>query len=605
LPFGAGGGLKSEVSYNLSGQVRHQGLPVAHMRVCVFRIGEGEPQAAQQEWLASQITSARGEFSFAVQPGRYRLAVLPDNDSRFLNHFSEPLRVDSNTTFAITVATGFVVSGKILSLAGKEFTSGSVLALGSSEDEVYRASAHISPAGTYSLVLPRGTYDLAYTAGKVKQAGEADTANGDRSSDGSVTKHVNETAETVTINSFQIDVDRDVKFDLIFPKLVEYPVTIVDNVEEPIPDAEVILQPIWDDEKGLYTQFDFAAGQRTDKRGTAIFFVQAGRYRLRVEPNEAGAFFNLQEDDLTVEEGAKKVLTLSQGHRLRGQVNFDGMPQAGCTINITSPASREHVSVRTNDEGKFSAVVMGGTYRVAVIPFPSESTLLQKAERKGLAPWVKSIVIGGDTQLAIKLREGVLVSGKVLDEFEQPRRGVRVFAFEQKTDLTSDPSLLDAVNSAVTDAGGRYAFHLLPGGYKLVVHKDFEKAQEVVLPNESLVANLTWTGWYQVKFEVQGEDGRALPWSRLRCYPYSTDLDLSLAVSNDPELLPNDHLLADERGCCQITLPAGVYTFEVSPPKDLDYAQRLIRQLSINGDLNRKITLGKAVGSGAATAKAP
>ena len=161
--------------------------------------------------------------------------------------------------------------------------------------------------------------------------------------------------------------------------------------------------------------------------------------------------------------------------------------------------------------------------------------------------------------------------------------------------MSSETSLLEAVSSAVTDGGGRYALHLLPGGYKLVVHKDFAKAQEIVLPNEALVANLTWTGWYQLRFEVQREDGRPIPWTRLRVVLYAKELDFTEAVKADAELLPNDRLLADEKGFLQITLPAGLYTFEFTPPEDSDCVQRLIRQLSINGDLNRKITLTQAV----------
>jgi len=137
--------------------------------------------------------------------------------------------------------------------------------------------------------------------------------------------------------------------------------------------------------------------------------------------------------------------------------------------------------------------------------------------------------------------------------------------------------------------------HLLPGGYKLVVHKDFPKAQEIVLPNESLVANLTWTGWYQLRFEVQTEDARPIPWTRLRCVPYTKELDFTETVKVDSELLPSDRLMADEKGFLQITLPAGLFSFEFSPPEDSNCVPRLIRQLSINGDLNRKITLTQAV----------
>jgi hypothetical protein len=522
-----------------------------------------------------------------------------------LNHFSEVIRVDGNTSFTLTASTGAVISGKVLGTEGRGFAAGSVVALGSGEN-AYRAQSEISPKGTYSLVLPKGTYELAYSACSNEQPGVSDTALSDDPNDEFIIPLGKETAETVATASFQVEVGRDLPFDLIFPDLIEFPVLVVDNVEEPIAEAQVSLEPIWEEEKGLHAQFDFTARRRTDKRGNASFFVQPGRYRLRVEPHEGSSFFNHKEDDVKVEAGSRKTVTLAQGHRLRGQVNFDGRAEAGCSVSISSAVTQELVNVKSNSEGKFSAVLAGGTYRVAVIPTLPDGEVAQKngAGQKGLAPWVKSIVVGGDTQVAIKLREGVLVSGKVIDEFEQPRRGVRVFAFENRTDLSSEASLLEAVNSAVTDAGGRYAFHLLPGGYKLVVHKDFAKAQEVVLPNEALVANLTWTGWYQVRFEVQTEDGRPIPWTRLRCFPYSKEFDLTQAATVDPQLLPNDRLMADEKGFCQITLPGGVYSFEFSPPKDTDFVQRIIRQLSVSGDLNRKITLGKPVGSNAGAGKA-
>jgi hypothetical protein len=199
----------------------------------------------------------------------------------------------------------------------------------------------------------------------------------------------------------------------------------------------------------------------------------------------------------------------------------------------------------------------------------------------------------------VTLKEGALVSGKVTCLSGQPRVGVRVFVFEKGAMLFESPEFADAITSTVTDEYGFYCLNLLPGTYQFVVHRDYQNAQEVSIPKEGIATNLTWSGWSQVKFEVQDETGRPVPYCRLRCFPYSREGNEVDLITPDRLLLPNDRLITNEEGICQITVPSGLYSFELMPGKNTDLAPRTIRQLSVNGDLVRKITLNSAVAASA------
>ncbi|HEY9712427.1 MAG TPA: hypothetical protein V6C72_03095, partial [Chroococcales cyanobacterium] len=102
----------SVYTFNLAGHVRHQGLPVSGVTVVLEENSVGAfarsplstVRAAVPE--ISQKTGARGEFSFAVPPGRYRLTFKPDPLTRYLVHTEPDVQVLSNTSCNVSLRLG-------------------------------------------------------------------------------------------------------------------------------------------------------------------------------------------------------------------------------------------------------------------------------------------------------------------------------------------------------------------------------------------------------------------------------------------------------------------------------------------------------------------
>ena len=72
------------LTYNLSGVVRNQGLPVAGAKVIVYSTTRNFSDLPAECKISEQTTSFKGEYMIAVPPGKYRLEVQPDNSTRYL-----------------------------------------------------------------------------------------------------------------------------------------------------------------------------------------------------------------------------------------------------------------------------------------------------------------------------------------------------------------------------------------------------------------------------------------------------------------------------------------------------------------------------------------
>ena len=158
-----------------------------------------------------------------------------------------------------------------------------------------------------------------------------------------------------------------------------------------------------------------------------------------------------------------------------------------------------------------------------------------------------------------------------------------------------------ALASGITDGDGHYCIFLSPGSYWLVVHKDFVNARMVEIASEPVTVDITWHGWSNVRFEVQGEDGHAVPRCRVSYAPYGneeTELPDDDEDGHEYERqqfnqagMPRGYYVTPDDGICRLTLPSGVYIFRFAPPHDGSYDVKVIRQLSISSDLTKKITL--------------
>jgi len=609
----------TEVTFNLAGHIRHQGLPVQNVLVHVYdvyqQISSGNGNGGDVP-VSEQRTGPRGEFSFAVRSGLYRLEVSPDPSTRFLKQAITEARVLSNTNCNINLTTGCILNGRVTSAAGESVRRCEVVALGI-EPSSYKASAKTDEEGNYSLVLPRGKYHVAARATKIDRTEEEEELEDEILADDEEQESFEPPMNTDPSHSFVsttvqvVNFGNDDELDLELPPLVPMDGEVHDIFGQPVAGAHVSVTPSRSSmdfkDKMLAQELDLTGHCLTDSLGRFRTLVSPGHYDVIIEPDDGAALFSTKETDITVGESVFQKFTVSEGHRLRGEVLYEDAPLSQALVRIRAADRKTEFLARTDANGHFSAAVPGGNYKLVVTAHPKDAPtiIINEQEHNGLAPWTKMIVVGGDTHVEVKLQNGTALQGRVSDEQGQARPGVRVSVYsDSEKQLDADKSTR-ALASGITDGDGRYCIFLSPGSYWLVVHKDFVNARMVEIEHEPLNVDITWHGWCNVRFEVQGEDGHAVPRCRVSYAPYGND---DTELPDDDENvhenerqqfnqagMPKGYYITPDDGICRLTLPSGVYIFRFAPPQDGSYDAKTIRQLSISADMTKKITLSLKV----------
>ncbi len=605
----------SEVTYNLAGQIRHQGLPVQNVLVHVYdvyqQMSAGNGNGGDSP-VAEQRTGTRGEFSFDVRSGLYRLEVSPDSSTRFLKQAIAEARVISNTSCNINMTTGCILSGSVTSSTGEPVRRCEVIALGI-EPSSYKASAKTDEEGNYSLVLPRGKYHVAARSTKIIRTEEDEDLDDEIDEEDEEQESFEPPMNTDPSHSFvstTVEVmtfGNDDELDLVLPPLVKLDGEVHDVFGQPVARAHVSVTPSRSSmdfkDKVLAQELDLTGHCLTDSLGRFRALVSPGHYDVSIEPDDGALLFSTKETGITVGDSVFKKFTVSEGHRLRGQVIYEDEPMSQALVRIRAADRKTEFLARTDSLGNFSAAVPGGSYKLVVTAHPKDAptVIINDQEHNGLAPWTKMVVVGGDTHVAVKIQQGTALQGRVSDEQGQARPGVRVSVYSDSEKQLDADKATRALASGITDGDGHYCIFLQPGSYWLVVHKDFVNARMVEIENEPVNVDITWHGWCQVRFEVQGEDGHAVPRCRVSYAPYGNDE--TEPPEDDDEGheyerqhfnqggMPRGYYVTPDDGICRLTLPSGVYIFRFAPPHDGSYDAKVIRQLSISADLTKKITL--------------
>lgn len=547
--------------------------------------------------LFSSRTGQRGEFTFSVRPGSYRVEVIPDNTTRFLRHVVPEIKVNANTTCNLSLSTGSLLSGTITTKAGSILSGCEIVALGI-EPSSYRSSAPVESSGKYSLVLPKGKFHIA---SRVYTNGTANGANGEEEQDeNSSSSSSSSSGLSMCFVSTQVEVINiaaDDSYDFVLPEMVAFTGEVTDVFGAPVKRARVRVAPSFSKDRIILLEMNLAAESQTDENGKFQIYVEPGTYDVSVEPSEPGPLFGLKEHAVEISYDLNRRFSLQEGHRLKGQVLYDDEPLSSSLIRLQGLDRKGEYIARTDRQGLFSVGVPGGTYKVLVIAHPKDSPTItiDGAEYSALAPWAREIVVGGDTHVEVKMQKGTALQGRICDDAGQARPGVKVHVF---ADSGKTPEAFDrnarAVAHGLTDGEGRYCIFLAPDKYWMVVHKDIVNAQLVDLGSEPVTIDVTWHGWNQVRFEIVGEDGQKVPRCQVRYVPYGRE-DLETSEPDLEDDLPDDkpygYVITGEDGTCQLTLPSGVYCLRFVPPVAGSYAPKLIKQLSISSDLNRKINL--------------
>lgn len=573
--------------HSLAGNVRHQGVPVSGVEVMVYSIYGAGTNPRQAIPLQSVTTGTRGEFSFSLPPGPYRLEVVPSRNSRFLKSVVEEINITENTVQNLSLTTGQLLRGSVATKSGDKVTGCEVLAIGI-EPSSYWSSSPVEKDGTYSLVLPKGKFHIASRWVNPQEGDHGENHHGE--ANGAISFPYLST----TFHVLNLAVDDD--FDLELPTLVKFTGELKDVFGQPVEGAIVRITPNAG-QAGLnhhvvVRELELVVEAESNERGIFEVMIEPGTYDLEVVPSPKATHFGLKEQAIKVAANLSKKFTLEEGHKVKGEVTYENEPLSHCLIRMQDVESNKEYIGKSDHEGRFALGVPGGNYKVIVTGHPKHAptVTIDGAQHAGLAPWTRMMVIGSDTELTVQLSAGTSLNGKVCDDAGHARAGMPIYvcsSTEKRCDVNR------ALASAITDVNGRYSVFLSPGDYILVVHQDFENATAVKLEKEAVNLDINWHGWCSVKFEIAGEDGQKIPRCQVKYAPYGQKTEGEDEHEDDEDDInqPSGYVLTGEDGTCTLTLPCGVYKFHFNPPDAGSYEPKHIRQLSISSDLTRRIAL--------------
>lgn len=578
---------EKQAKHSLLGHVKHQGLPVAGVEVRVvspFSLGTMGPGRLDPA-IAQSITGSKGEFSFSLPSGSYVIEVIPNPTTRFLKERVNDIELFSNTTCNVGLTTGTLLTGKVTTKSGEQVAEGEVIAIGI-EPVPYEATSTLTPEGTFTLVLPKGKF---HVASRHVTAEESDTANDEPPSNGA------HKFAFVSTQILVVNLVIDANIEIVLPELIKFQGEVKDVFGQPVANAVVKFTPGVPAEQMLVRELNLCAETKSDAQGNFEIWLEPGNYDLDITPAPTATHFGMREANVKVESNTVRSFVLQEGHQLKGEVLFEDTALSSCLVRVQDVSNAKEFIAKTDNQGQFALGVPGGNYKMVVVAHPKSapSVTIDGAEHAGIAPWAKMIVVGGDTQVNVSLLAGTALKGRIRDDSGQARAGLQISVFaDTKEKFNAQTAELHlALAHAVTDADGRYSIFLSPGEYLIVVHKDFESASPIVVGTEPVTLDITWHGWCQLKFEIQGEDGAKVSRCQMEYYPYGEKADEDSLEQDSATNLPRGYVLTDDEGRCQVTIPQGVYTFKFNPPNSGSYDPKDIRQLSISADINRKVVL--------------
>jgi hypothetical protein len=571
-----------EHTFNLSGNVRHQGLTMAQVQVLLYDLYPTNGQGLLEP-IESVKTGVKGEFSFSVKSGVYRLEIVPDGKTRFLSQTISEVKVVTNTNLNVALTTGCIVEGRVAAGSafagstaqlGELFASCEVVALGI-EPTSYRASSSVDSDGQFNLIIPRGKYYFAVRSERFI-AGEC---------------------QIVVVNA-------DSDFTLGLPSFLQFAGSVVDGAGQVVPGASVIVRLAEANQTVALAELDIQAKVITDEAGKFVFDLQEGLYDIDIEPAPGSPYFAYHENalDVTGSPGSHfaKKFVLQEGSALKGKVYFDDRPLSQALVRVQPKVNlnKTEYHALTDADGAFLLSVPEGEYRVTASAHPKDAPAktIDGHQYSSVAPWSRLVATDEAEPLKIVLTEGTALLGRICDDAQLARPGVNVQIYadapvESKDEPCPPDKNSPMLASGITDGEGRYGIFLSPGNYWLVVHKDFGNAKFVQIENEPIALDIVWHGWSQLTFHVVGEKGNAVPRCQVFYHPYGQEMDDRPPKASSAMPLPHGYVLTTEAGLCRLTLPAGIYTFKFVPPEAGSFLGKTIRQLSIAGDMARKVTL--------------
>jgi hypothetical protein len=562
-----------QVFYNLSGVVRHQGLPVAAINVYLH---DFKPSAFTglmdghfDRELDVQRTDTGGAFNFSVPSGKFALQIQPGSDTRFLRQTVDVTVGTANESVAVNLATGVQVSGSVRTKYGAAgLSDGEIVALGF-EPSNYRVFSLLFNEDRYALILPKAKYHVAF-----------------RCPNGSDSRAFLATEVAI------VEVTTDGTYDLMLSEFIKLKGEVKDPAGSPVENACVTLTPSYADsrERLLARELGLTASCYTNGDGQFQIDVQKGHYDINIEPDKSGLLFGLQVNDAQLTLSSSRLFQLSGAHKLHGRVVHEEKSLPDCLVRVQGVGQKVDMMTRTDANGEFSVGVPSGTYELIVTAHPKDAPTVNVdgADFAAMAPWSQTISIENDTHVPIDLQQGTAIYGRVSDGLGKGKSGVEVAIYAPPN---GDERLDDSICYGITDSDGRYCLFVSPGEYRIAVHGDLHGAKPIAINDDHVRVDVIWPGWCRVVWEVLGADGKPIPRCRVWYKPYGSSGELEILKEPERSTSSSGLAVSNEQGKCYVTLPAGIYSVDFEPAPGSSFGGKRIKQLSINGDVTKSVQL--------------
>ena len=550
----------SEVTYKLAGSIKHMGLPVTGVVIRLLKVEPGE-SAYTGELINEFKTGSTGDFIFSVPSGNYGLIVIPDSNTCFVPRMFEGVSVTANTIINIALVTGVILKGKVslpASIDAVGIENIQVIALGIDETDC-RQSIALDKNGRYSMVLPKGRYMVAAASQLPESRSQLKPIS-------FITTHV----ETV-------DLSRDTDVSMNLTSLSHFKGRLQDANGSTVGASIITVKPTKNQANHLIHQFDAPARCISGPSGEFDLFLDQSEYDFAIEPPEFAPLAETKEESVYIAEGSTKTFVLNKGYRLSGKVEFEGNAVTNCLVQVENGETRSTSTVFTDGQGYFRLSVPEGTHEISVNP-------QERGSGKLPAPAQKTITVDRDQELHFQLRAGVAVKGFVRDNEGEPRPYLRIALI---------PDIGGSRQSVygVTENDGSYFLVVEPGKYTVCLNNDRDKIEPLFVPASGLDNDFVCQGACVVRLKVVSEDEEACAGCHVTWGPYGHNEGQLGLFAIEESSLSKGAAITDHNGICQMTLAEGVYTFRFLPPSDSSCDERTIRQLSISGDMKRKVKL--------------
>lgn len=545
-----------EVSYNLEGAVRNQGLPVAGTTIMLYDYWSSG-SGLIRHYLTEVTTGPKGEFSFDVRKGIYSIEVVPNRDTRFARQSFDAVKVIANTVVNVSLKHGSTYSGKVRTESGDTLGKCELLFFGI-EPEVVRANEPVGADGKYSVALPKGRY---YVACRQVVEDPAQQQTG-----------------FLCANMHVVDLYSDLREDFVVPDLVPFKGVVTNSDGHPILGVRCTINANAVSENPHDEEAQLRAVAFTNKRGEFECQVAPASYDVKLEPGSDTHLSERLVSAILVDHPRTRTYSLAAGYRLFGRVTFDDEPVPSALVTVYG--GKTDSATVTDKNGLFSFSLSGGTYELSVAPQPDS---LATMPFRLLAPVSMKVKLAEDTKRDIDLERGVGLSGKVVDKQGAGRPGVQLALYPVASDRGTIGDTDRPLSFGITGDDGSFEFRVLPGRYWLVLNNQRSTAQVIEAVDFDLESDLVWGAGCIVRFEVTSESDEPIGNCRISCVNYS---------GSNPNGEQQPSAVTGDDGTCMLIVPAGIYTFKVDPPEHGSFQPKQIRQLSINSDVKRRVKLG-------------